>query len=489
MTVGSTAATLLSVSPGELIATVPPLADCVQNVSLTDPATGASSTLTGVLTFGAGPNDTIRLAQGANAATPVGAEAASPVRVTVSSSDGLTSVNGATVQWSATNGAGLSACNGAATCYVFTDESGQVETRVTIRAVGTTTITAALAPASYTPPKTVQVSIGGTSSAKDLAVFSPKVWVVQGTTLDVPLAARLLSNGVPLSGQTLNWNIGIGSGTLTPANAMTDGSGYGRSTLHVNQLAGDVQGTVCVAPGNAPCQTFYVIQVLPSALKLQRVSGSFQTIRVGQTFQPISVRVTNSANPPNPVTGVPVSFQSMIFLPDADEPVETSGDDGSSQHAMKVLLVASLTTLISDSNGLVSLPVSTGGFSRPLEVEITASAGTATPLQFELPMLPAIAPTPGGSTGRARRPAPATGRSAAERSSSRQQVRGEMIEEPQLSPAPIPLMVDAVIESGAPSSAENLADHADCPHEEQAASQSADEGKECDGKQDTAPPE
>ena len=226
MTVGSTAATLLSVSPGELIATAPPLADCVQNVSLTDPATGASSTLTGVLTFGAGPNDTIRLAQGANAATPVGAEAASPVRVTVSSSDGLTSVNGATVQWSATNGAGLSACNGAATCYVFTDESGQVETRVTIRAVGTTTITAALAPASYTPPKTVQVSIGGTSSAKDLAVFSPKVWVVQGTTLDVPLAARLLSNGVPLSGQTLNWNIGIGSGTLTPANAMTDGSGW-----------------------------------------------------------------------------------------------------------------------------------------------------------------------------------------------------------------------------------------------------------------------
>jgi len=489
MTVGSTAATLLSISPGELIATAPPLADSVQNVSLTDPATGASSTLTGVLTFGAGPNDTIRLAQGANAATPVGAEAASPVRVTVSSSDGLTAVNGATVQWSATNGAGLSACNGAATCYGFTDESGQVETRVSIGAVGVTTVTAALAPASYTPPKTVQVSIGGTSSAKDLALFSPKVWVIQGTTLDILFTARLLSNGVPLSGQALNWNIGIGSGTLTPANAATDGSGYGRSTLHVSQLAGDVQGTACVAPGNAPFQTFYVINVLPSALKLQRVSGSFQTIRVGQAFQPISVRVTNSANPPNPVTGVAVSFQSMIFLPDADEPIETSGDDGSSQHAMKVLLGSSLTTLVSDGNGLVSLPVSTGGFSRPLEVEITASAGTATPLQFELPMLPAITPTPGGSTGRARRPAPATGRSAAERSSSRQQVRGKIIEEPQLSPAPIPLMADTVIEAGAPSSSENLAEHADCPREEQPASQSADEGKECDGKQDTAPPE
>lgn len=180
MTVGNTAATLLSSSPGELIATSPSIADGLYDISLTDPATGASSTMTGVLTSGAGPNDTIRLVQGANSATPVGAEAASPVRVTVSSSDGLTPVNGATVQWTAMNGARLSACNGSASCSALTDESGQMETRVTIGAVGTTTIAAALAPASYTPPKIVQVSIAGTSSAKDLAVLSPKVWVIQG---------------------------------------------------------------------------------------------------------------------------------------------------------------------------------------------------------------------------------------------------------------------------------------------------------------------
>ena len=443
---GSTSATLLSISAGELVATTPPMADSVQNISLTDPATGASSKLTGALTFGAGPNDTIRLVQGANSGTPVGAEAAYPVRVTVSSSDGLTAVNGATVQWSATNGAGLSACNGAATCYAFTDESGQLETRVSIGAVGTTTISAALAPASYTPPKTVQVSIGGTSSAKDLALFSPKVWVMQGATLDIPLTARLLSTGVPLSGQTLNWSIGIGSGSLNSANSTTDGAGYGRSTLHVSQLAGDVQGTVCVAPGNAPCQTFYVIQVLPSALKLQRVSGSYQTISVGQTFQPITVRATNSATPPNPVTGVPVSFQSMIFLPDADAPVETSGDDGSSQHAMKVLLDSSLVAFVTDSNGLASFPVSTGGFSRPLEVEITASAGTGTPLQFELPMLPAITPTPGGSTGRARRPAPVSvGRQRVETVPRTQSPR-KVFEEVPVSRMPIPVMVDAILE-------------------------------------------
>jgi hypothetical protein len=154
--------------------------------------------------------------------------------------------------------------------------------------------------------------------------------------------------------------------------------------------------------------------------------------------------------------GVPVSFQSMIFLPDADEPVEISGDDGSSQHAMKVLLGSSLVTLVTDSNGLASLPVSTGGFSRPLEVEITASAGTGTPLQFELPMLPAITPTPGGSTGRARRPAPVSvGRQPVEtvpRPQSPRRVFEEVpgprkvFEEVPVSRMPIPVMVDAILE-------------------------------------------
>jgi len=78
MTVGNTAVTSLSTSPGELIATAPAIADGVQSISLTDPTTGASSTLTDVLTFGAGPNDIIRLVQGANSATPVGAGAPLP---------------------------------------------------------------------------------------------------------------------------------------------------------------------------------------------------------------------------------------------------------------------------------------------------------------------------------------------------------------------------------------------------------------------------
>jgi hypothetical protein len=56
---------------------------------------------------------------------------------------------------------------------------------------------------------------------------------------------------------------------------------------------------------------------------------------------------------------------------------------------LKVWLGSSQNTAITDANGLASLAPSTGAFSRPLEVEMTASAGIWATLQFELPMLSA----------------------------------------------------------------------------------------------------
>ena len=402
LTVGNTIVTPLSASANQILALAPALPDGVRDLTITDPTTGSSTTMTAALTLGAGPNDVIHLAQGGNSPTPVGVAAATPIRVVVASSDGITPVPGATVQWTATNGAGLSACNGASTCYAYTDESGQSETRVTVGAVGTANISAALAPASYSPAKMVQSAVSGTSSAKDLALLVPKVWVTQGAAVDVPLTARLLTNGVALSGQTLNWQIGIGSGNVSPASSTTDGDGYARSSVHLSNLTSDVQGTVCLAPGNNPCQTFYIMQVASSALKLQPVSGGLQSIRVGDGFQPVWVRVTNSATPPNPVMGARVTFQSMMFLPSSPSPVD-GGDGGSGQHPMKVLLGSSQAMPVSDANGLASLAPTTGGLSRPVDLEITATAGASTSLQYQLSVIPPLSPSTGASTGMARR--------------------------------------------------------------------------------------
>jgi len=94
-------------------------------------------------------------------------------------------------------------------------------------------------------------------------------------------------------------------------------------------------------------------------------------------------------------------------LPDEDSPVETSGDGGISQHPMKVLLGSSANTVTTDSNGLVTLQPSLGGFSRPLEIEIMATTANGASLQYELPVLPALAPQTNGTTGAVPLPMPA----------------------------------------------------------------------------------
>ena len=407
VTAGGQNAALLAVSANRIMAQPPFLADGEQSIIITDSGSGSSTTLQNSLTYGAGPNDAIRLTQGSNPPTPVGGEAPNAVRVLVTTPDGVTPVSGATVQWSASNAATPTACTGAASCLVLTDESGKAETRVRVGATGTASITATLAPASYSPAKLVQTTISGTAPAKDISILSPKTWVAQGATVDVPLTARLLANGSPLAGQTLNFIVGIGTATPTPSSAVTDISGYARSSLHLTGFSGDVQGTVCLAPSNNPCQTFYVLMVALSALKLENVAGSVQAIPAGQAFQPIWVRATDSAMPSNPVIGASVAFHTTLFAPYANAPVETNGESSSSHHPQKIVLGSAQSAAITDANGLTSLTPTTGGLNRALQVEIKASAGSSAKLDFQLQALPPLRPmAPGASNGTLRRAVP-----------------------------------------------------------------------------------
>jgi hypothetical protein len=222
--------------------------------------------------------------------------------------------------------------------------------------------------------------------------------------VDVPLTARLLSNGAPVSGKSINFQVLLGSGTPSPATATTDANGYARSTLHLSSLNADVQGSACLAPANNPCQTFYVVSVAPSLLKLENVSGSNQAVTVGQAFQAVTVRATDSSVPSNPVLGAPVSIQQTMFLPNNEEAIETQGDASSSHNAMKVILGASQQTIISDANGLVFFAPYNANLYRPTEIVATAAAGTTAILPFDFEQLPLLSPSAGASTGKARAP-------------------------------------------------------------------------------------
>ncbi|MBZ5720859.1 MAG: IPT/TIG domain-containing protein [Acidobacteriia bacterium] len=374
----------LALSPNQIIVTAPALADGIQNVMLNDPVTGSASVMSNVLTYGAGPTDMIKLIAGTNPQTPVGAEAANPIRIGAYTYDGSTPVGGASVALSAIPAVAFAACGGASSCTLLTDESGEVSTRVTVLAAGTMTITAQLAPASYTPAKSVQTTLQGTSSALDFALAAPYAFVAQGATLDASISGRVLANGVPLSGRTVNFQVAKGAGTLSAANANTDVNGYANTSLHLSALASDVQVSACVQPGSTPCQSFYVTAVPNSQLALEAVANTVQVMPVGHNFQPVTVRVTDSALVPNPVRGATVVFQSLVGRWTHASPIQwTVGDTVITRTPMPVILSSSQVSVPSDANGLATLQPSTGGIAGAVEIQGTATTGVST-LPFEL---------------------------------------------------------------------------------------------------------
>ena len=249
--------------------------------------------------------------QGTNPPTPVGTQATNPVIMRVLASDGVTPVNGATVGWTTTNGATLSACGGASACSAISDEGGIASTWVTPAATGNAVITATLAPGVYTPAQSVGTTMTATSSSQDIGVTTPLLWIAQGASLSVPLTARVVSLGAPQNSVTVNFFLAEGSGSLSSASAITNSSGYASVTLTLTNFTASVQLNACVAPGNNPCQTIYGNAVAAAMMNLQAVSGAGQVV-TGTAFQPLTVRVTDSSTPPNPVLGASVVFQSTV---------------------------------------------------------------------------------------------------------------------------------------------------------------------------------
>ena len=392
---GSHNVSRLTVSAGQMILALPAQGDGTQSITITDPTSGAFSTMTNAITYGAAATDNLVLVAGLNPLTPVGVQATNPVRVRVVASDGVTPVSGATVGWSTTNNATLSACGGASLCNATSDEAGAASTWVTPGAIGVATITAALAPAVYSPPKSVSATLLGTESASDIGVTTPYLSIAQSATVAVPLTARVLGNGVPKTGATVNFTVVAGSGNLSSSSAITNSSGYATVTLALTNFTLSVQVSVCVAPTNNPCQAFYGTPVPPSLQNLQAVSGSVQVITLGAAFQPVIVRVTDSSSPPVPVLGASVTFQTMVLRPVGDAPAGGSGESHVGTPAMPIVLSATESSIASDANGLVSIVPSTGPFTGSLEVDVSATAGTTAALQYVLQALPVIG---GGST-------------------------------------------------------------------------------------------
>lgn len=393
--VGGTSVTPLTVNAAQIVLIAPAFPDGAQNITITDAVSGSSSTMTAALNYGAEAGDNIVLVNAVNPPTPVGTQAGNPVSVQVMAADGVTPVAGATVGWSATNGLQLSSCSGGSSCSVVTDSSGGASTWLTPTGVGTATITATLAPGVYSSSKSVSTVLSATESASDIGMVQPYVWIAQGATVSLPLTTRVLSNGVPQSNVKVNFALMSGAATLSAASAQSNSNGYATVNLSVPQISAAVQVSACVAPANTACAPFYAFPVPASSQSLQAVAGAGQTSS-GQAFQPVFVRVTNSASPPDPVLGATVLFQTTVLRPGGS----VSGGSGETDPinpASPVILQVSQSSVVSDVNGLASFVPSSGGFSAPLEVDLQASSANGNWLDYPLEVFPAPAGDSSGS--------------------------------------------------------------------------------------------
>ena len=117
------------------------------------------------------------------------------------------------------------------------------------------------------------------------------------------------------------------------------------------------------------------------------MAGARQVV-TGTAFQPLTVRVTDSSTPPNPVLGASVLFQSTVLRPAGNNLAlrrhPFGHPDGNARHPG-----AEQSTVLSDINGLASFIPSVGSFTGPLEIEIQVSAGTTAALQDVMESFPA----------------------------------------------------------------------------------------------------
>ena len=389
VTIGNVIAPPLAISANQVLVTASPMADGVQDIGLTDPPTLANSVLSGALTYGAGPNDILVLIPFPNPSTPVGGQAPNPVQVRVLAPDGVTPVQGATVVFTSSPAAAFSACSGATTCTVLSDEGGQASTFVTVLSASVMTITAQLAPGSYSSPRQEQTTLVGRESALDIALVPQTTSIMQGATLNVTLTARVLSNGSPLGGSTVNFQVLKGSAGLSASSVSTNSGGYASTMLEISSMAGDLQVSACVAPGNSPCLSFYGTSVPAPVLQLQAVAGSPQVVIAGQVLQPIVVRVTDSSTPANPVLGATVSFQFTGERAAANSTIISTGDTNIGNDPSPVILFSGQNAAQSNLSGSASWQPTTEGFDGDVAILGTATAGFGQ-AQFAVQILPPL---------------------------------------------------------------------------------------------------
>lgn len=132
------------------------------------------------------------------------------------------------------------------------------------------------------------VSLGLTAYDEDCTSAAPASRPADGSSRYC-LKAQLLSGGVPASGRTLLFSITSGTGSLSSASAVTDGSGIAAVYLTAPCSTSDLSATVMAAypPSTEAART--VLFTAVSGSRLSYANNSLTFTRGGTDINPVSV--------------------------------------------------------------------------------------------------------------------------------------------------------------------------------------------------------
>jgi hypothetical protein len=218
----------------------------------------------------------------------------------------LTPASGVTVTYTVVSGTATLAC-GLPVCSVNATGDGRASMNITAVDGSWSIVTASLTNGSSLKAEFV----GGMPPV--LASLTPQLSLAAGAMFTWTVQALVLSNGMPMSGQTVAWQTG-GTGITAQGStaALTTSSGIATQTLTVGPLAEGQQASInACLNGTSQCVAFTAFSARPEYAYLEAVSGVSQSLSVQGTPSQIVLRLLDMDG--NPMAGGSVSLYQALY--------------------------------------------------------------------------------------------------------------------------------------------------------------------------------
>jgi hypothetical protein len=370
VTINGVAATVLSWTSTQIVATAPAMAAAgvsggtAVDVVVTDARTGGTTDMQAALTYVVGRTDLVALVS-APAALETGFVAATPFAVRVYAPDGVTPVARASVTFVVVgNGGGAAVATGCGSgpgCVVATDATGLAQTPLmgiaagSVRVSGTEMSGGASAQATIVdadPVRTAAIN----AVPQYLAAGAPESWNVSLTATQDGAAAV----GVPVV-----WLTAAAGFTLTPPGELTVANGAAAVVAQVNAIGSASTNVVTGCAWSTVCANWTVYGVAASQWVVTVPSGAGQSVVSGAPLLPVTLLVTDGGG--HALPGAMVNIYQTAYAWEGACPA-------AGPCAAAPVLATSQSSAISNGSGLVQVqPLEVPGAAQV--VKIAASTG------------------------------------------------------------------------------------------------------------------